>query len=61
MIFGFALLVLLAALASIIALGKVEQQTSFGLQTILGALMTLAGGFAQWAFSSKENPESEKK
>jgi len=55
MVFGFFLLVLLAVLASIIALGKVEQQTSFGLQYILGALATLAGGFTQWAFSSKRD------
>ena len=51
MIFGFCLLVLMASLAVIIALGHVEEKTSFGLQQILGALAVLTGGFAQWAFS----------
>jgi len=50
MIFGFALMVVLAGLAGAIALGKVEMQTSYGLQTILGGLLTLSGGFAHWAF-----------
>lgn len=56
MIFGFSLLVILAALAAIIALGKVEEHTSYGLQIVLGSLATLAGGFAQWAFSNKNDP-----
>jgi hypothetical protein len=60
MIFGFMLLVLLAVLAAIIAIGKVEQNTSYGLQYILGALATLAGGFAQWAFQSKPDNTEEK-
>lgn len=50
MIFGFALLVLLAALATVIALAHVEMQSSFGLDQILGGLLVLAGGFAHWAF-----------
>ena len=53
-VFGIVLLFVLAALAGLIALGKVEQNTSFGLTYILGALSTLAGGFAQWAFSGKD-------
>ncbi len=57
MIFGFCILALLAALASIIAIGHVEEKTSFGLQVVLGSLSSLAGGFAQWAFSSKEKAE----
>lgn len=52
-IFGFGLLLLLASLAVIIALGHVEQQTSFGLQQVLGALAVLSGSFSQWAFSNK--------
>jgi len=51
MIFGFMLLTLLAALAAIIALGKVEAESSFGLEQILGGLLVLAGGFAHWAFN----------
>ena len=52
MFFGFALLVVLALLAGVIALGKVEQATSHGLDQILGGLLVLAGGFAHWAFPS---------
>ena len=51
--FGFALLFLLAVLAGIIAIGHVKEESSFGLQYILGALSALSGGFAQWAFSQK--------
>ena len=51
-LFGYLLLVLLTTLAAVIALGKVEQQTSHGLQDILGGLLVLTGGFAQSAFST---------
>jgi hypothetical protein len=53
MIFGFTLMIALVVLAAIVALGKVSETTSFGLQYILGALSTLTGAFAQWAFSGK--------
>lgn len=53
MIFGFCLLLILALLAGTIALGHIEEKTSFGLQPLLGSFLTLAGGFAQWAFSYK--------
>ena len=53
MIFGFCLLGMLATLAGVIAIGHVEEKTSFGLQQILGALAVLCGGFAQWAFSKQ--------
>jgi hypothetical protein len=59
-IFGFALLLLIALLAGVIALGKVEQQTSFGLQEVLGALSVLAGGFSQWAFSNGTKSDDDK-
>jgi hypothetical protein len=51
MIFGFAILVVLAVLAGIIAVGKITQESSYGLEIVLGALAVLSGGFAQWAFS----------
>lgn len=62
MLFGFLVLVVLAVLAAFIALGKVEQTTSYGLDIILGGLMTLAGGFASWAFSitSKDGTDQPK-
>jgi hypothetical protein len=55
MILGTLLLVMMFALAFAIALGKVEQQTSFGLQQLLGSFQTLAGAFATWAFTQKGN------
>jgi hypothetical protein len=54
MIFGYLLLVILAALAGIIALGKVHNDTSYGLDIILGGLLTLSGGFVGWAFREKD-------
>lgn len=57
MTFGFLLVLVVAGLAAMIAFGKVEQQTSFGLDIILGGLLTLTGGFSQWAFSSKDKDE----
>jgi hypothetical protein len=59
--FGFILLIVLAALAAVIALGKVEQQTSYGLNIILGGLLTLAGGFTQWAYGSVKDVDGEDK
>lgn len=54
MIFGFCVLIELGILAVIIGIGTVRMETSYGLNIILGSLATLAGGFAQWAFGSKE-------
>ena len=60
MIFGFILLVLLAVLAAIVAIGKVHQDSSYGLDYILGSLATLSGGFAQWAFGKPaEKPDKQ--
>lgn len=57
MIFGFSLLLILAGLALAIAMGKVEEKTNYGLIPLLTALATLAGGFAQWAFSGKRDDD----
>lgn len=59
MIFGFLILAILAGLALAIALGRVEEATSYGLMPLLTALATLSGGFAQWAFSSKSDDEKK--
>jgi thiol:disulfide interchange protein len=56
--FGFALLLVLAVLAGLIALGSVHAESSFGLNIILGGLLTLAGGFAGWAFRDERKKES---
>ena len=60
MVFGLLLMVLLVVLAALVALGKVHQETSYGLDYILGSLATLAGGFAQWAFRTKPDKEVDK-
>lgn len=52
---GFAILLVLAALAMSIALGKVEEKTSYGLLGIISPLTTLAGTFAGWAFGKISN------
>jgi hypothetical protein len=61
--FGFCLIFLIAGIAVTIALGKVEERSSFGLQIILGCLTTISGGFAAWAFGSNKggNHNNEKK
>lgn len=50
MLFGFGVLFFTAVLALIIALGEVRQETSYGLNVVLGSLSTMSGMFAQWAF-----------
>lgn len=57
MIFGFCVLVVVFTLAVVIAIGKVEMATSYGLNIVLGCPATLAGAFAQWAFSDKGAPK----
>lgn len=59
MLYGFLLLLLLAVLAVVIALGRVEQQTSYGLLPIITALATLSGAFGNWAF--KDHDEKKDK
>jgi hypothetical protein len=60
MMFGFCILLVLTVLAAVIALGHVEEKTSFGLSFVLGALSSLNGAFANWAFSStKSEPAHE--
>ena len=64
-VFGFSLLFILGWLAFHIALGKVEMQTSYGLDLLIGALATLCGSFANWAFGIHrpevdENKEAKK-
>jgi hypothetical protein len=48
--FGFATLAAYFALAVIIAIGRIEESTSFGLPIVLGALGPLGGAFVGWAF-----------
>ncbi len=58
MMFGFLVLMVITVLAVIIALGHVHQDSSYGLEIVLGSLSTLAGAFSQWAFSKlSEKPK----
>lgn len=59
MIFGFSLLVILAGLALAIAMGHVEEKTSYGLMPLLTALATLAGGFANYAFTNRDDEDDK--
>lgn len=59
MLFGFLLLVIVAFICVAIALGKVEEQTSFGLTQIITVLSALGGGFANWAFSSRKTEDKK--
>jgi hypothetical protein len=62
MIFGFCILAVLGGLSGVIAIGHVSQESSYGLDIALGALATLAGAFAQWAFGRHDQkPEDERK
>lgn len=61
MLFGFLLLVIVAFICVAIALGKVEEATSFGLTQIITVLASLAGGFSNWAFSTWRNNKNEAK
>ena len=68
MIFGFLLLVVVSILTGRVALGKVEESTSYGLPQMITMLAMLVGGFSTWAFSApsrsadktEEKPEKDK-
>lgn len=60
-IFGFSVLAVLGGLSGVIAMGHVKQESSYGLDIALGALATLAGAFAQWAFGRREEQPQEKR
>lgn len=57
LVLGYCLVLMLGVLAATFGLGKVEAQSSFGLQEILGGLLVLSGGFTQWAFSGTTEKE----
>jgi len=59
MIFGFVLLLILAILTGAIALGKVEEKTSYGLMPLVTTFSTLAGPFANYAFGRREKGKDD--
>jgi hypothetical protein len=59
-LFGLIIITVLATLCVIIALGKVEEHTSYGLMPLVVSFSSLAAQWSQWAFSTKEKKEKEK-
>jgi len=59
MAFGFLLLLCISILAAMIALGRVHQDSSYGLPEILGGLLALAGGFSNWAFGESRDSKDK--
>lgn len=59
MAWGFLLLFIVALLIGLIAIGKVEQSTSWGLNQALDILGVMAGAWGVWAFTSKTPPNKE--
>jgi len=49
-LFGYCLLFVLASLVALIALGKVEEKTSYGLMPLVVSLSTLGGVWANGTF-----------
>jgi hypothetical protein len=58
-IFGYCLLAILGFLSYHIAMDKVQQDTSYGLNEILICLTSLASAFAGWAFGSREHKKDD--
>jgi hypothetical protein len=52
-IYGFCQLFITTILIAVIALGKVEEKTSFGLLPLIGALVYSNGQFSQWFYQNK--------
>lgn len=60
MIYGFCLMLAVVVLAVLVALGRVEEKTSFGLGVLFMILKDMGADFGKWAFSIKSEPEKEK-
>lgn len=60
MYFGFALLAIVGLLCLVIGLGKVTQENSYGLDSMMGCLTTLAGGFSVWCFTKGKDNDNSK-
>ncbi len=60
-ILGAVLLLGLLALASAIALGHVEEKSSFGLTPVLLLLSPVSQALASWAFPRRQEESKEEK
>jgi len=56
MLLGFLMIGGLIALALAIAIGHVQQETSYGLPEIIECLKIFSAGFVFWAFTQKGEP-----
>ncbi len=62
LILGSLILIGLISLAAAIALGHVEEKTSFGLTPIMAVMAKVTLDFSQWAFRDRpEQPEETKR
>ena len=50
-IFGILITVIVGILSVLIALGKVDKDTSYGLEYLLGGLASVLVSFGTWAFN----------
>jgi len=57
LLIGLLMFLSLVLLAMVIGLGHVEQNTSFGLQDVLGGLLVAFGSWGQWAFSKNKDDD----
>lgn len=58
-IFGFSLLLIIGFLSARVAFHEVKQDTSYGLDILLGGLINMAGAFTNWAFSNKDGKKGD--
>jgi membrane protein YqaA with SNARE-associated domain len=63
--YGIFLLIVVSILTVHLALGKVEEETSYGLMPLIVALASALGGYSTWLFGSREDdrrdpPEAKK-
>ncbi len=59
MCFGLLLVTILGGLIAAIALGKVEEKTSYGLMPLIVAVSNLATQFATYAFAKRPGKDKD--
>lgn len=57
--YGYCLLASICGLIALIAFGKVEEKTSYGLQWLVAALVLITQQWASWKFGKPEKKDSE--
>jgi hypothetical protein len=59
LLIGLLMFLSLVGLAMVIGLGHVEQNSSFGLQDVLGGLLVAFGSWAQWSFGGSRKDDDK--